>query len=153
MNEIEKLSDVAAVNALSSVVTEWSNHRGLESLVIILQTQHRVPAAFEGSPDWAKGVPQASPEAGVFSRRMLRCLDSGTDDEVIAWTRLAVKAQFEAAGHVVDPLSLSIIGGIIIGGILAARVKKIGSVEFYEGVPKELADVMKAGASIAPPSG
>jgi hypothetical protein len=34
------------------------------------------------------------------------------------------KAQFDITGHVPDPVSLSIIGCILIGGILAGRVKK-----------------------------
>jgi hypothetical protein len=47
-----------------------------------------------------------------------------------------------------DPITLSIGGIILIGAILAARVKKIGNVEFYQGLPKETADVIKAAASV-----
>ena len=46
-------------------------------------------------------------------------------------------------------MSLGIIGGIVIGSILAARVKKIGPVEFYKGVPKELGDVLSAAGKFA----
>jgi len=152
MDEIAKLTDVAAVKALSSIVIAWSNHRGLEALALALQTRHQASTAFDESPDWAKGVPSASPESGAFARKMLGYLASGSDDEVSAWTRSAVKVQLEPRGQAVDPISLSIVGVIIIGGILAARVKKVPGAEFYEGIPKALADVMKAGASMALPS-
>jgi hypothetical protein len=150
MEEIDKLSDAAAVKALVGVVREWSNKRGLEALVVVYQVQQRASAALDKSPKWASTQPEASPESGKFARKMLHALATGNDDEVAVWTRHAVKSQSVAAAHV-DPITLSILGGIVIGAILAARVKKIGTVEFYEGVPKELADVIKVGSSIATP--
>jgi hypothetical protein len=152
MEEIQNMSDVAAVKALSRVVREWSNRRGFEALVVVLQARQQVGAAFDKMPSWAREAPQASPEAGEFARKMLSALVGGDDDEVASWSRAAVKSEFEAAAHVLDPVSLSILGGIFIGSILAARVKRIGSATFYHGIPKELGDLMKAGAGVAVPS-
>jgi hypothetical protein len=152
MSSIEQLSDAAAVTALLRVASEWAEQRGLEATVVVAQTYGRAGAAVAGSPGWARGAPEPTPEAGIFARRMLEAMVGGLDAEVATWTDQAVKkARAEASAQVLDPISLSIVGVIIIGGILAARVKRIGSVEFYEGVPKELADVLKAGAGIAAP--
>jgi hypothetical protein len=151
MQTIEKLNDAGAVKALAEVTRKWGQHRGVEALVVLTQARQRQKAAFEASPAWAIDTPEATAEAGSFARKMLVSLATGNDDEVISWTETAIKAQAEATAHVLDPITLSILGGIIIGGILAARVKKIGPVEFYEGIPKELGDVMKAGAAIAVP--
>jgi hypothetical protein len=53
------------------------------------------------------------------------------------------KAQFDITGHVPDPVSLSIIGCILMRhsrrARKEARVKKIGGSEFYEGIPRSLA--------------
>src|SRR3954463_6869589 len=49
-----------------------------------------------------------------------------------------------------DPVSLGILGGILIGAILAARVTRIGSVEFAEGIPDKLPDVVQAALELRP---
>ena len=48
---------------------------------------------------------------------------------------------------------MAIGGTILIAAILAARVKSIGPAEFYEGIPPELTDVLKAASSIVVPKG
>lgn len=54
--------------------------------------------------------------------------------------------------EVLDPVSLRILslGGILIGAILVARVKQFGPVEFYEGIPAKLPDVVRAGLELPP---
>jgi hypothetical protein len=74
-----------------------------------------------------------------------------TDDdlEIRGWTNDAVAKAKQTQVQVLDPLTLA-VGGLVLGGlILAARVKNVGrgGVSFYEGLPKELADVLKAGAN------
>lgn len=51
--------------------------------------------------------------------------------------------------EVIDPASLSILGCMLIGAILAARVKRLGLVEFYEGIPNKLPNVVRAGLELA----
>lgn len=41
-------------------------------------------------------------------------------------------------------------GGMLIGAILAARVKQVGQVQFYEGIPDPLPHVLRAGVELAP---
>jgi hypothetical protein len=71
---------------------------------------------------------------------------SSDDDEAAMWARAAVRRASARSGQLLDPISLGIAGAILIGSILAARVKKVGPVKFYEGLPKELGSVVKAGA-------
>jgi hypothetical protein len=52
--------------------------------------------------------------------------------------------------EVLDPESLRILGGILIGLILVARVKRFGPVEFYEGIPAKLPDVVRTGLELPP---
>jgi len=52
--------------------------------------------------------------------------------------------------EVLDPVSLGVVGGILIGAILAARVKRVGPVEFYDGIPNKLTDVVRAGLELPP---
>ena len=75
-------------------------------------------------------------------------LGDAEDDEVLIWTREAIEKVRKIQAHVLDPFTLSIGGAILIGAILAARVRRIGPVEFYEGVPENLAKVIKAGANV-----
>jgi hypothetical protein len=53
--------------------------------------------------------------------------------------------------EVLDRVFLRILlgGGMVIGAILAARVKQVGPVKFYEGIPVKLPDVLRAGAKLA----
>jgi hypothetical protein len=81
-------------------------------------------------------------DAGPLAKSALLAILDGQDDEVEAWARAAVRHTSEGAAHLLDPISLGILGGILIGAILAARVKRAGKVEFYEGVPKELGDII-----------
>jgi len=54
--------------------------------------------------------------------------------------------------EVPDPVSLRILlgGGILMGIILVARVKQVGPVEFYEGIPAKLPDVVQAALELPP---
>ncbi len=71
---------------------------------------------------------------------------NGEDAFAARWVDVELKNLQDAKAEVLDPFTLAILGATLIGCILAARVSKIGSVEFYQGVPKELADVLKAAA-------
>lgn len=56
------------------------------------------------------------------------------------------------APEVLDPVALRMLvgGGIAIGLILAARVKQLGQIEFYDGIPDKLPDVVRAGLELPP---
>lgn len=54
-------------------------------------------------------------------------------------------------GWFMDPATRRIFvgGGMITAAILAARVKQVGPVKFYERIPDQLPDVLRAGAEFA----
>jgi hypothetical protein len=150
IEEIQKLSNEAAVKALSIVARQWLSNRGLEAYTVIEGARRGDPASYQAIPDWASSQPSSNSDSANFSRHMLIVLSESEDDEVRNWTSKALEEITGAEGQILDPLTLSIAGAILIGAILAARVKKIGSSEFYEGIPTELANVIKAGTAIHP---
>jgi hypothetical protein len=99
-------------------------------------------------PAWVIDSRKSADEAGPLARSALLAIAEGTDDEASAWARTAVKHASETVAHLIDPISLGILGGILIGVILASRVKKIGKVEFYGGVPPEVADIVESAARV-----
>jgi hypothetical protein len=144
--EISELTDAAAVEALSLVAQKWMSSRGLQVYKVYHTVRSKSHASYEHLPAWAKDNPAATNESGTFARQMLLALNDSDDAEVREWTRTALQ-KVDVARVEIDPITLAIGGVILIGAILAARVKKMGAAEFYEGVPQELADVIKAGSS------
>ena len=145
--DIRQLGDEDAVKALSLVAEAWMANRGREVYLTFHGTIQKAEDSYSSLPDWARKSAKATNESGDFARRMLSSLIDAKDDEVRVWTSDALKTVYDPKAHF-DPITLSIGGLILIGAILAARVRKIGPVEFYEGVPENLAKVIKAGASI-----
>ena len=148
--DVETLGNDAAVQALSQVAREWLANRGVEAYVVLEGAKRRAASSYQALPVWIQAIPEGSEESGKLAKRMLRTLLEGEDGEVSEWAKQAIGEKSIPEAQV-DPVTLAIGGAILIGSILAARVKKVGSVEFYEGVPKELADVLKAGTTIAVP--
>jgi hypothetical protein len=147
---IEALSDDTAVQAISRISKEWLTNRGVEAYVVVEGAKRKAQISYQHLPDWIAGIPEGTQAAGELARLMLGALLEAEDEEVATWTKQAINEASVPKAQV-DPITLSILGAILIGSILAARVKKVGSVEFYQGVPKELADVLKAGTTIAVP--
>jgi len=148
---VNDLSDETAVKALALVGVRWLEERGVEAYVCLSQAFPADDASRASLPVWAAEVPEVTSESAAFCRQMLSALSSGSDPEVSLWAQEAVSEASSPGGHVLDPLSLAIGGVILIASILASRVKKVGSIEFYEGVPEELGNVIKAGAAVVVP--
>jgi hypothetical protein len=146
--DLQQLSDNDAVKAISLVGESWMANRGREVYLAFHGTVARAGDAYNGLPGWARDAPVVTKESGEFARRMLAVLNDAQDEEVRVWTEEALRKVHEPKAHI-EPFTLTIGGIILIGAILAARVKKIGSIEFYEGVPENLAKVIKAAAGIA----
>jgi hypothetical protein len=92
-----------------------------------------------------------------LSREMLQIfLDSppGQGPNYNKWARQGIQEATEARGHVVEPVSAFIVGSLLVGLVLAARIKKIGKdgVEFYPGLPN-LSKLIAAASSMAMPFG
>ncbi len=149
MTDVNLLSDDLAVRALSEVTQRWFAERGLQAHAVLRETEGYAYRQELSVPDWAIDQSVVTAESGEASRAALETLLHAEDPEIRNWTRTAVERVYQTRAQVVDPLTLA-VGGLVLGGlILAARVKKIGSggVEFYEGVPEGLANVLEAGAN------
>jgi len=86
-----------------------------------------------------------------LSRQMLQSfLDSpaGRGPGYRQWAQRGIKEVTEAHGQIFDPVSASIAGTLLIGLVLAARIKKVGKdgLEFYPGLPN-LEKLIKAAAA------
>lgn len=145
--DIAKLGDREAVQALSDVAQAWLTNRGVEAFSAYHGVRELAASEYDQLPDWAKTTPAINAESGAFARQMLEVLSDANDEEVRLWTAEAVVKNSAAQAHV-EPVTLAIGGAILIGAILAARVRKIGSVTFYKGIPNNLAKVLKAGAGL-----
>lgn len=135
------LSDDQANAALADLVKRWSEARGLE-LVAVWQALEKGAHAHGGTEVLAAAI-KDDPD---LARRILDAV-AGSETEAAEWAEAAIAGARQAKGHIFDPLSLGIIGTTLVSLVLAGRVKKIGSVEFYKGVPKEITQIVKAAAS------
>lgn len=142
IRDIQGLSDENAVAALSIVAQLWIQAQSGEAEAAMEAA--RASPSFRLAPAWATKSATPLPESGDFSRHILVSLYNSDDETVKNWTRQAVAKVAGPRHYAIDPVSLAIGGTILIGAILAARVKKAGPLEFYEGVPAELADVIKS---------
>jgi hypothetical protein len=152
MNGVDRLNDTLAVRALSEVTQRWYAERGLQALAVLRETESYAHKQNLYIPNWAiesgdQGIVTA--ESGKACRAALKALINDDDPQIRSWTRSAVERANQTQVQALDPVSLA-VGGLVLGGlILAARVKKIGpeGVEFYEGIPEELAKILGAGAN------
>lgn len=152
MNDVDRLDDTLAVRALSEVTQRWFADRGLQANAVLRETEGYAHRQNLSLPSWTiyegeQGIVTA--ESGEACRAALKVLIDDEDPEIRGWTRSAVERANQTQVHMLDPVTLA-VGGLVLGGlILAARVKKIGpdGVEFYEGIPEELANVLEAGAN------
>ena len=140
MNGNGDLNPEEAREVLRLVSTAWLNAKGADAFRVIQGATSN--AALGQMPD----VPD------VLAGLAVKMLLESRDEEVRGWTGKAVRRIKEARGfaraQALDPVTAAIIGGAVIGAILAARVRTVGAATFYEGVPEALADVLKAGEAI-----
>ena len=146
---INTLSDEDAARVLTNVVYQWLDRKGVEAFVVNQRFHAALQKQKLATPAWAsRDAGRSSKKLGSAARVALAAIADGEDRPASLWVSAELDRIEGAKAQVFDPISLSIGGAILIGCILAARVKKIGSVEFYKGVPKELADVIKAAAPV-----
>jgi hypothetical protein len=153
--QIHDLSNAAALEVLQIVVEKWISERGLEFYRAYSEVLGGTGNAFLALPAWITGTPTVSDKAGKLARHLLIYLAQSRDDEVKLWTQNAIDEVADPEVHMIDPLTLTILGVIVIGAILAARIGPVdiegGRVEFYEGLPPELADILKAFVTVLSP--
>jgi hypothetical protein len=133
LSEIENLSNRGAITAVRALVVQWAEARGTETLaawqtITEAAGDNKLPAPLVAKDDDA--------EAAAICRKILAVVIDGGDADARRWARGAIANAGQPEAQIFDPVSLSIIGATTIGLVLAARVKRIGNVEFYEGLPK-----------------
>jgi hypothetical protein len=154
MNGVENLSDREAVAAVRSVVVHWAEARGLETLVAWQAINgaaagEKLPAPFISSEE-------SDAAAAVICRKILAVIVDGNDPQARRWAAGAIAAAKQPRGQIFDPISLAILGATAIGLVLAARVKRVGPVEFYKGLPEgteKLVGTAVSAISGIPPTG
>ena len=137
MTKASAFTDSQAEVGLSLFIKAWANARGLE----ILAVWQRLDASGHNG-----GATAAAEKLGGdpdLARRILESVANSDSAEEARWARNAIEQATKVQAHVLDPVSLGIIGATLIGLVLAARVKKVGDVEFFKGVPPELAKIIK----------
>jgi hypothetical protein len=151
-DRIQNLDGISAVQILRNVARKWIDHRGPEAFIVIDGIRRKYGPGYDNPPPWLLDPPErASAELVALSKRALSAILEGEQSEPRDWVEDELDNSRQARAHVLDPLTLTIVGATLIGIILASRVKKIGNTEFYEGVPKETVDIVKHATSILVP--
>jgi hypothetical protein len=151
MTDVEQLSAEQATVAANFVVQEWIRAAGLEALALwqAIEKARKDQGPIE---TWVADPKSNDPEVAELCRHILKVfLNTPTAKglDFRRWAQQGIDKATQARGHVLDPVSLLIGGTLLIGLVLAARVKRIGDVEFYEGIPENVADLVKATSSMA----
>jgi hypothetical protein len=141
-----ELTDKQAIDAINVVAELWLEEKGRTAYAVMQATYARADQKKVALPPWARGPAQETPELANIARATLTAILEGSDPDARRWAREALRRVEGSKAQVIDPLTLAIGGTFLIGLVLAARVKKIdkSGVEFYEGLPKELVDLVKA---------
>lgn len=150
---IDELSHAQAIKAVQLVAARWSDKDGLTAQVSVQAAHKRAASRKTDIAAFAVGSPKATAANGKIARNVLKAIAASGDRRAREWVRGAVADAKANTGQALDPVSLALGGALLIALILAARLKrvKVGDTEidFYEGVPKEVVDVVKAGAEAA----
>ncbi|MBC8065763.1 MAG: hypothetical protein H7Y17_13105 [Chlorobia bacterium] len=126
MNELNDILDSAA---------HWSESNPI--LAVELSTRMVAFAA-------GKSIPLTDPQ-GFISSVGSGCVSAASD--VLKSDGSARTNNSKAHAQALDPATVLSVGFVLIGLVLAARLKRIRKEEasFFEGVPKEIVDVITAG--------
>lgn len=143
--DLATLTDEQSVGLARIMARRWIEQSGVEAFVAFQQVQSQLLTKGLILPDWIDLLPsEASPELVSTSRTILRAIADGENESARIWLESELDDLRQARAHMGDPVTLSIVGATLVACILAARVKKIGSTEFYKGLTPELAKIIKA---------
>ena len=134
----------AAVAAARELAEKWLQEEGMIAFAAIEEAREKADKSARKLPSWVMHPDQDWEKSSEIASRLIDAVAQGDDGQAAGWAKRAIKNASSPAMQAVDPVTLGIVGVILVVSILAARVRKIGAVEFYKGVPKELADVMKS---------
>jgi hypothetical protein len=147
---IENLSNEIAVDILRKIALTWIDRRGVEAFLVYNNVREELNSEYVNLPNWLYKQPEAAtPELVSISRLALNTILNGHDSEASNWVKTEINALEEVHAQF-EPVTFLI--PMIIGIILAARVKKIGDIEFYEGIPPEAVKIVKLATSLIFPN-
>jgi hypothetical protein len=145
VTDVGDLTDEQVVAALRLVGKAWIESRGLEAFAVMQDARTYADRHALALPEWtfdatADGVP------GELCRRALEYVVAGSDAQARNWAHAAIEQVSKAKAYMLDPATLAVGGLVLIGIILAVRVKRVGAggAEFYKGLPEETARLLKA---------
>jgi hypothetical protein len=149
VDAIDHLNDSEAVNVLSKVAELWIGGNGVMATRILVNTERFAHRGKVELPAWLEDPSVDLVESGKAAKFALKQLLESEDEATADYRRLAEAAlarRPKGSAYVIDPIT---VGFLLAGLILASRVKRVGpdGIEFYEGIPKSLADILKAGAN------
>ena len=147
--DVAKLSDGEAVRSLQHVVAEWARQRdGLSTLAV----WGEIEQARSGQPidSWLLDPRDDERLAAEQCRKVLRVFLKSGDPKLTDLAIKAIEAAKQPRGQIAVESAL-IYGGIMIGLVLAARVKtiwikKIGRMDFNKGLPPGLVKIIENAA-------
>jgi hypothetical protein len=143
--EIEQLTGAECTALLRRVGVHWLETSGVEAFVAYQAVHSRLKPDAVKALGWLDGSAKKPPKKlADTSRVALQTILDGEDRDLAKFLEKEIDDLKTAKGQIFDPVTLSILGGTLVACILAARVKKIGSVTFYKDIPPELAKVIKA---------
>jgi hypothetical protein len=143
---VVSLTDQQAVNAVRLLAEAWLEGRGRQAYGV-MQNAHAFAERQKLSlPDWASGKAPPDAEGIKACRVALKLVLEGNDGEARNWAQSAIQRVKSPTAQVIDPLTLAIGGTLLIGLVLAARVKHIGpgGADFEPGLPDGLDKLLKA---------
>lgn len=148
---IAGLQGAVAVELLRDMARQWIKERGLEAFLVIDGVRREDDEYDRVSKSLAVPAGEAPEDLVKASREALDAILSGEDSEAAVWVEEVLEQAAQAKAHVVEPITAAIFGATIIGIILASRVKRIGNVTFFKGLPKGVGSIVEKAARIFVP--
>src|SRR5712692_10159260 len=114
-DRIQDLDGTTGVQVLRNVARKWIEQRGLETFVVIDGIRRTYGANYDNPPSWLLAPPEkASDELIALSKLALSAILEGEQSEPRSWVEDELESLQQARAHIVDPVSLSILGATII---------------------------------------
>ena len=152
MSQTDSLTNEQAITALRLVGQSWLKEDGVTAYGVMADARDYISSRHLEMPEWLVGTPpnpgamltDEVAEIGRISREALQIIIDSEDQKAKGWVLSAIQKASEPHAQVVE-LVLAIKGAMIIGTILAARVKKIDRKGIEFGPPlKGLGTVLAA---------